>query len=339
MTYNIGLVADLPIGFNVSGMHTQINQIDQFTGFSPSLRVSKINMWDHKDVDLYHVFGVSPGLSPLLNLCKSKSIPYIVSPNFLPRFNHLFERGLSLIQCGKLFQSKWSNIANMLNGAERIIVNSNMEADVINKAYGLSLEKFLIIPNTYGDAPSQDTSLVFSKKHMISKDYALLVGQIDSLRKNQLGIIKNWTSELIDLVLIGGIGSSSYAKECLEVAKTKSNVKFVGFEADQTIIDSAIKNSKVFISPGLVETPSIAAMRAVMMGVPLVSTNGGGTKDYFEHICDLVSPNEPALFVSKVKDILASTYVEQSITNKEFELKYSKSNILKLYNQAYLEIC
>ncbi len=330
----IDLLAEPTIGMNMSGMHTQLNFLFEGMKSIDDISMKKYDIWKQIDADLIHVFGASESLLNTTQAFNRYAIPYIVSPNHLPRFSMFIENFLSNVGYKNIIYTNRFQRRKMLQGAEKIVVNSMMEKEIISKVFDIDENKFIIIHNSYGDNKINNNSS-FLTKYNINNEYCLCVGQIGSERKNQLELIKNWPTHYPDLVLIGGIDKTAYGKKCIDFIEKKENVISVGFIGDSKLIDSAYFNAKMFIAPGLVETPGLSTMRALLHGTKVATTNGGATKEYFGDLVEYFDPKNMESMFFTIDFLLKN---KKQMDNKEFIKKYSEERILNNYLNLYKEI-
>ncbi len=195
-------------------------------------------------------------------------------------------------------------IVEQLNIADSIVTNSVMESEQLSKILGIEISKFSHVHNACDDVFfDQTVSNFFTERFDIEKEYFLNVGNFEP-RKNQK-IIADAAKFFpdYDFIVAGHIRDQDYYKEVSRAAPP--NFRYVGpLEAKSEILRSAYKNAKALILPSILETPGLAALEAAAMGVPLILTSEGSTKEYFGYHSSYVNPSVIDSIISAVNVLL-----------------------------------
>jgi glycosyltransferase involved in cell wall biosynthesis len=142
-----------------------------------------------------------------------------------------------------------------------------------------------------------------------------------------------------------GIRQTAYGKYLRSIIRSnnlESNVKYVGLLSEKEMLGE-YKQAEVFVSPSAIENSSNSIAEAMLLGMPVVASNVGGTPDMLEdHEEGLLyqwdSPEMLAyslkrLFDSKELELdLASRAKARAITRQEFQTNYS--TLMSIYTKC-----
>lgn len=245
------------------------------------IQADKFDMWNPRlnDYQIFHCFSTMPVTVSMCDYAKKRGLKLVVSPNLWITPETRGNYPIDVI---------W----NILELADAVIVNSNMEGDTLSDAFGMAREKFHTI---YNGAETEflvpaDPNL-FITTFNLKRPFILNVANIEQ-RKNQLEFIKALrnTHPDMDLVIAGEIREQDYAKECMR--EGGDNLKFVGsLPYASEMLRSAHAACSFFAMPSLLETPSIAAIEAAASGKCVLLTQEGSTREYFGDSVTYVDPN------------------------------------------------
>lgn len=328
----VALMAEPSIGMNQSGMKTQIDTIYNYFKNDSDIKVYKYDIWNYEKPDIIHYFGMSEGMLQLLKIAKSQNVKLVCSPNHWPTNIGILERILLNLNIKNIIYTNRVTKKFLLDHSDLFIVNSTGEKKKFIDVYGLTERKINVIYNSYGSEPINKTDL-FLKKYNIKKPYCLLIGMIGAERKNQLPILRNWDSSLPKLYILGGYLKSSYGRKCMDLIDKNKNIDWLGFESDFEVLESAYQNTELLISPGFVETPSLVALRALLNGTSVCSTNGGEVPyEYFKDYAYYFNPNNENEMMQQISNALKEP---KNISLDYFKV-FSNENILPQYKKNYL---
>lgn len=142
-----------------------------------------------------------------------------------------------------------------------------------------------------------------------------------------------------------GIKKTAYGKYLqgiIERYELQDQVKYVGLLTEKEMLDE-YKNAEVFVSPSAIENSSNSIAEAMLLGMPVVASNVGGTPDMLEdHEEGLLyqwdSPEMLAyslkrLFDSKELELdLASRAKARAITRQDFQTNYR--TLMSIYTKC-----
>jgi len=297
------------------------------------VNVKFFDSWNDKleNYDIFHNFGLSSNCYDLINSAYSKKVPIVVTPIYswpslrfaLKSGSNLKERfnltSYAIINNNYLF-NKFTVVKKILDKANKILPDSQVEADLLIKRYKLSKNKFHPVPCGVDERFYEAKDKEFVKKYGL-KDFVLYVGRIDS-RKNVLVLIKIMNKLNLPLVIIGNSlpHQIGYYNMCRRIAK--KNVYFLGkINHESSLLESAYAAAKVVVLPSFLETPGLSALEGGLAGSNVVVTTRGSSISYFKGYANYINPyNEEDI---KRKILIAYH------TEKDKELKnYIKSNFL-----------
>ena len=241
--------------------------------------VDFFDMWNpqFKKYDLVHYFSCVAGAVPFCNFVKQIKLPLVISSS------------LWITEATK-YNYDISSISNQLKLADKILTNSNIESQNLSKVLDIPASKFSTIYNGVDEHYSSKVSAnLFRNKFSIYNQFFLNVANIEP-RKNQLLLaraVKKFPN--FKLVIIGNIRDNNYFNQI--VAENKEQVIYIPFiENDSIFLKSAHSASTLFVMPSFLETPSIAALEAFMLGSKIVITSEGSTEEYFKDKAFYVNP-------------------------------------------------
>lgn len=244
------------------------------------IRADKYDMWHSNlnDYQIFHCFSVMPVMIDMCDYVKRRGIKLVVSPNLW-------------ITPDTKNNYSFSAIWNILELADKVVVNSDMEADMLSKVFSMSREKMYTIYNgAEADFLIPSDPNIFKKKFDLKRPFVLNVANIEP-RKNQLSFIKSLRLKQpdMDFVVVGSIRDLAYAEECKLAGG--EHLKIVGtLPYASELIRSALAGCAFFAMPSLLETPSIAAIEAAAAGAKVLLTQEGSTLEYFGDSVTYVNP-------------------------------------------------
>lgn len=123
-----------------------------------------------------------------------------------------------------------------------------------------------------------------------------------------------------------------------------NNIHFLGSLSEKEMINTML-TCNVFVCPSVIENSSNSIGEAMLLGMPIIASDVGGTKDLITDKKEglLYSPNEYYILASLILDVFNNKYDDFMISNakkKAFDLYNSNNNIeslLKIYTEIYEE--
>jgi glycosyltransferase involved in cell wall biosynthesis len=227
--------------------------------------------------DILHFFSVMGGSLPFCDHVRRRGIPLFISPNIW-----LSEETVRLYPL--------SEIRAQLALADRIVCNSDMEASRLARFLGLPAERFLTVYCGFEDAFAVPADPALFLARTGGEPFVLNVGTIEP-RKNQISLIRAMKRfPGYKLALIGDIRDKAYAARCFK--EGADLLLYQGALAhEDPLLRSALAACAAFVGPGLMETPGIANLEAAAQGAPLVVTEVGSTREYFEDLAVYLEPD------------------------------------------------
>lgn len=255
------------------------------------------DMWTPNldEYQIFHVFSVMPGIVEMCGYAKKRGLKLVVNPNLW-------------ITRETKDNYPYSAIWNILELADRVIVNSNMEGDTLSDVFGIARTKFHTVLNgaeTEFLIPADVN--VFRNTFGIEGSYVLNVANVEP-RKNQLEFVRLLREERPDLQLViaGSIRDKAYADACIEAGGR--HLRIVGnLPYASEIMRSALVGCTFFAMPSLLETPSIAAIEAATIGAKVLLTRVGSTTEYFGDSVTWVDPKSPDSIRAGIAAVAASS--------------------------------
>tara|TARA_B110000495_G_scaffold157217_1_gene140901 strand:+ start:31 stop:1158 length:1128 start_codon:yes stop_codon:yes gene_type:complete len=190
----------------------------------------------------------------------------------------------------------------------------------------------------------------YAKKHnlcqgnMLAQDDEKIIVHVSNFRplKRIIDVLKIFEkiNQKINskLIMVGDGPDKNKAKEFLRKNNLKNKVIFLGKTNE---VDEILCSSDLFLLPSEKESFGLAALEAMALKVPVISTNTGGLKDlningnsgYTSDIGDIDSMAENAI------KILSDTSLEKKYRNQAFEnaKKYDIKTVIPLYEKIYDE--
>ena len=134
------------------------------------------------------------------------------------------------------------------------------------------------------------------------------------------------------------LGSGPEENKVKEIAKSKSNVHFLGYQTKQKTIE-LIRGSDILIQPSILEGISSTILEAMACKTPVIATNTGGNKEILVHNKSgiLVQPNSQEQFLNQILDLISNKQKAAKLSEEAYKQvqKYDWSNIGNLYLNIY----
>jgi len=272
---------------------------------------------DKKEYNLFHLFGTNFSTNVLGTLIKDMDIPLVVTPIFFSKHS---AKVLRLVNKTNSFLFKTFKISTphiyikeLLDIADRILPNTQMEKHLILKGFGIPEKKVTLINNGVDERFCKATPELFVEKYRM-KDFILYVGYIGNERKNTLNLVRTLKAIDARAVFIGPLVKGAYGELCLKEIRENKNITLLDpLPHNSPLLESAYAACDTFVLPSLFETPGLAALEAGLAGAKVTITRHGGTKEYFGNHAVYI---EPKSFVSIRKGIKISLEKKKTETLK-----------------------
>lgn len=290
-----------------------------------NFNIELYNLWNPKikDSDIFHFFSAMPGSLQLCDYVKKSGLKLVISPNLwiTEDTKHLYP---------------FEDVKNVLNLADRIVVNSEMEAKELSNVFGINYDIFRIVYNgieeTFFERESSD---IFKNKYNIVRPYILNIANIEP-RKNQLNFLRALLSfPDVDLITIGNIRDKEYFDKCKKIAG-KQFIHIESIEYASKLLKSALSGAEFFSMPSTLETPSIAALEAASSGLNVLITSEGSTKEYFKDTVTYIDPTNDVSIYNGIEILLKNKDKNFNIS-KEVSM-YKWKNVVNNLKDIYIEL-
>lgn len=123
------------------------------------------------------------------------------------------------------------------------------------------------------------------------------------------------TTTLMKKIKFGGYGK--IIKKLIKKYNLENQVKFTGILSEEKMIDQYLK-SNVYVLPSAIENSSNSLGEAMLLGMPCVATNTGGTMDILKH-------KEEGLLYPYTEPAICAEYISQYFENNEMCIQYGKN--------------
>jgi glycosyltransferase involved in cell wall biosynthesis len=252
--------------------------------------VHRFNQWHPRtDTDLLHQFSIAPGVEHVIEGYRSLGIPVALSTimwEIPPREHFLY-----------------NHIQHLLNVADLLFTNSNMESRRLADEFSVDENKFHKTRNGItADYFTLETDEDFREAYGIQGDFILSVANIDR-RKNTERLLEACEQLGQQVVLVGHIRDQEYYES---FRGRFSNYHYVGPISDIPTLKSAYQQCLLYALPSTCETPGIAAMEAASQGARIVITDEGSTSEYFEDRVTYVNPFDTDAIVAGIESELGA---------------------------------
>lgn len=199
----------------------------------------------------------------------------------------------------------------LYEASDLLLPNSQMEAELLAKHFGVSTNRQHVIPNAVDKRFADASPVQFEAEYGVS-DFVLFVGVL-SPRKNLVRTLQALRDIEKDIVVIGP-GSNDYVSSCKAAAG--EDVHFVGpIDHEDPLLESAYAACNTFILPSWYETPGLAALEAGLAGAKVVITDRGSTREYFKDHAWYLDPSDAGSIRTAVSHAL-STDADDTLVNR-----------------------
>lgn len=198
-----------------------------------------------------------------------------------------------------------AELALAYSQAGMLLPNTQAEADLLARDFALNCDRIAVVANAAEHEGPEGPIADLVAKNMqraFGRNFVLCVARIED-RKNQLTLIAAMRGMNVPLVLIGPATFEPYLRLCKKTAD--ANVRFHG-PLPRPDIMAAYAAAKVHALPSWFETPGLASLEAALAGCNIVTTDRGGTRDYFGDMARYCDPGDVQSVRSAVEQALAS---------------------------------
>ena len=254
-----------------------------------------------EDARVLHLFGIAPEGYALAKLAKARGIPVCLSTICWYEPRAIWALGDGIVR-KSLDISKWcvrrlaprlpSWKGSFLRSVDRLLPNSNAEAEQLRRLFDVDPSKVRVVPN--GVEPRKwAVGPELFRERFGAGEFALFVGRVEP-RKNLLNCIRGAIRAGVRLVVVGAAppGHEDYERTCRRIGG--GQVTWVGHLAhDDPLLESAYESAGVLALPSWFETPGLVALEAGRSGCPLLLTPHGCTREYFGELARYADPGSP----------------------------------------------
>ena len=255
--------------FTPGGGEIQIEMLHKYLK-QKNINVYKFDSWNPETkTKIYHFFSCMGGSIDFCNFLKSIDKKLIISASLWITKDTMQNYNIGQIKSQLLI-------------ADRIVVNSEKEKDLLSNIFEIEKTKFRVVYNGFEPDLLKFRNKKFNKSPKIPpdwKEYILCLANIET-RKNQHLLIEACRLSNKKLVLVGHIREKDYFKS-LEIDQNKSVIYYGSVQNHSSEFFSLLLNAKCFVLPSTLETPGLAALEAAALGVPIIVTSEGCAKEYF----------------------------------------------------------
>ena len=142
--------------------------------------------------------------------------------------------------------------------------------------------------------------------HTLSKlnQYILCVGRLE-LRKNQHLLIEALKNSSLPLVFVGNMTASrGYLALCEQLGRERGQTYFISHIAHE-LMPEVFRRARLHVMPSWYETPGLASLEAAALGVPIITTDKGGTREYFKNEATYCQPGSLSSLKNALHEMLS----------------------------------
>jgi glycosyltransferase involved in cell wall biosynthesis len=316
---------------------------------------------DLQDCDIVFIFNLTNPIEAYLQalIVEKMGKPYILFPvywnldalkipawsvkvalkNLLPHFMKSTLRALNFWRKNKGLLNEldigWLHLINSkklirftLLHSKYVCPNSKAELEHIIEHFQIKgiVDKCRIIYNGV-DLKEIQSTIVDNKLNVeVPEKYICCIGGIGP-RKNQLNLVKAMDGLPIDLLIVGkaSAGCGRYLAQINKCAGP--NIHFLNSLPHQDVL-KIIYRSHSLIQPSYIETPGLAALEAVALGIPVIVSDLPPVKEYFKELAFYSDPHD----IDSIRHAILRLFDDKAARNDSlhyFQENYGWRNVLK----------
>ncbi len=185
------------------------------------------------------------------------------------------------------FNGHYKSVLKVAADAHMLLPNSDSEYKRFVNDYG--------IVRPYRKIVNAIDPKIFSNNVEPNKTYlnhVVCAGRVEGI-KNQLNLIKALVNTKLNLTIVGKPSPNqlSYYDECVRVAATGDNVKFID-HIDHSELVRIYSAAKVHVLPSWFETTGLSSLESAAMNCNIVITKKGDTEEYFGSFAYYCEPHD-----------------------------------------------
>lgn len=238
----------------------------------------------------------------------------------------------------KLFTVGYTNMQKyILENADILLPNSEMEMDKICEYFGLSKEKYIVVPNAVDlTVAKKCLKEKVSDKYDKYKDSIICVGRIET-RKNQLALLQALENTDYKVIILGKVSKNQkkYFKAVKELIDNNENFYYIdGLENEE--LYRLYRVCKVSVLPSWYDTPGLVSLEAASVGCNLAVSVKGTTTEYFKDDAFYCEPDDLAS-IKKAVELAFNKEKDEKLQNRIFE-EYTWAKAADQTKKAYERI-
>lgn len=226
-----------------------------------------------------------------------------------------------------------AEIKAMLDVADIILPNSQLEAEMLTAAFGIDPAKFHVVHNAVEENAFESVDPTLFGRVYGLHDYFLCVGNIED-RKNQLRLLEAMKNMPYPLICIGHVRDEAYLQRCKEIGGAQ--FQYIGpLEHNSPLLLSAYAGAKLFVLPSTLETPGLAALEAAAAGCRrMLVTAVGSAREYFgDQVGYVEDPYDPEHIRMQIGLRLVDGEKDCRFVAKRFTWKRAAEQTLAAYEK------
>ena len=291
--------------FTPGGGEIQIEMLNKYLK-KKNITIHKFDNWNPQTKpNIYHFFSCMGGSIDFCNYLKSINKKLIISASLWITKDTLHNYNIDQIKSQLLI-------------ADRIIVNSKQEKYSLSDVFQIEKSKFRVVNNGFEPDLFKYRDKKFKKSSKIPsdwQDYILCLANIEP-RKNQKILIEACKLNKKKLILVGHIRDKDYFRS-LELNNNNSVIYYGSVKNHSYEFFSLILNAKCFVLASKLETPGLAALEAAALGIPIIITSEGCTKEYFGGINTYYDGKKGD--VKELSDLIKRVFINQTLGIVKFD--------------------
>lgn len=324
-------VHKMPIGKNSCNLHFQ-SQKDLLTytvkAYFYSRRLAKKNKYDLS----HSFFSVPCGFLSLI-FKKFYGIPYIVSlrgadvPGYTDRFCWMYKAIRPLIRF--IWKQADFVIANS-EGLKTLALKTNLKQQISVIMNGVDINQFYFKNNR--QITSQRLEILCLSRLTERKGINYLVAAMPILRKKY---------PQVHLKIVGEGDAAQSLRQMVTTLKLEDRVEFLGHVAHDNL-PQIYAQADIFVLPSLNEGMSNTILEALSAGLPIITTDTGGTKELVKDGKNgfIIKMKDPADIAEKIEKFIQnkSLSTAMSLASRKKAERLSWENIAKEYWELYKKV-
>lgn len=217
----------------------------------------------------------------------------------------------------------------ILKNSKIVFVRSKYEENLIKSKFGKNIPCELIYTGV--EVENEEVPLYNFKERYKLNNYVLCVGKICK-SKNQLGLAKACKTLGVELLLIGNISDKKYYEEIMKY----ENVRHLEYTTSYDLYN-AYRFCKAHALIGFYEDPGTSSLQAAASGCVIVTTDQGGSAEYFGDMAIYCNPYDENSIIEALKSAFyksKDTKLKEHV-NSKFKWENNVIEVYKNYLKLY----